>query len=104
MLGFLLAAVLMPSPVGGPTECYDYDLFTQWVPEHGGKIVSTIETPNSPTAKRQLVVEYQGTREYFAGLTDCVMVPPVFVDAPDSMVTIPTMPLLPPKQKSPPGA
>lgn len=34
MLSLILASVLMPGP--GGMECYDYDLFTNWVPENGG--------------------------------------------------------------------
>jgi len=60
-------------------------------------IVTFIETPSFPTVARLFIVTLDGTKEAFAATANCVMVPAVFVDAPDGMERIPFLKLLKPK-------
>jgi hypothetical protein len=58
-----------------------YANFTTQVDAQGAKL-STIETFTFPNIKRMVVVTYKDTKQVFAGLADCVVYPPLFIDAP----------------------
>jgi len=64
--------------------CLPYADFTTIVGDAGGKLTSTVETPTFPTLKRLMVVTYGPTKEIFGARDDCVMVPAIFADHPDT--------------------
>ena len=93
----IVFAGMIQLPVPDGRECYEYDLFSDVVEAGGGKITQTIETPSFPTIKRLFIVTLDGTKETYAATATCVVVPAIFVDAPNDLSPVPYLKLLPPK-------
>jgi hypothetical protein len=92
-----LAALIQP-PAPDQRECYDFELFNDAVAQGGGKIT---ETPSFPTVARMLIVTLEGTKEIFAATAQCVIVPPVYIDAPDDGKPVPFIKFVPLIQDGP---
>lgn len=77
-----------------------FELFNDAVAQGGGAITQTIETPSFPTVPRMIIVTVENIKEVFAALPDCVMAPPVYIDAPDDGKPVPFIKFVPLTQDS----
>ncbi len=101
LLSLLTLIGLYQEPLGRELDCYPFADFVHAVEMAGGKVTQTVETPSFPSVKQMVVVTLEGTKQVYLDEGDCVIAPPVYVDAPDGMEQVPTVRLVPLKRQHP---